>query len=99
MQVLAVARHKGLWFAVSMGCYMIGVGGMIYCIIRNPKAHGFHQVCDVTIAIKAVTTRSWGRRRGGAHTCCLPPVGTRNSVAGPSAHLLVQEHTGSIATF
>lgn len=37
-------RHKGLWFAVSMGCYMTGVGGMIYCIIRNPKSHGFHQV-------------------------------------------------------
>lgn len=43
-QVLAVVRHKGLWFVVSMGCYMTGVGGMVFCIIRNPKPHGYHQV-------------------------------------------------------
>lgn len=43
-QVLTVVRHKGLWFVVSMGCYMTGVGGMVFCIIRNPKPHGYHQV-------------------------------------------------------
>ncbi|CAM9818866.1 unnamed protein product [Pylaiella littoralis] len=42
-RALAVARHKGLWFLVSMGCYMTGVGGVIYCIIRNPNSHGFNQ--------------------------------------------------------
>lgn len=39
-----MVRLKGLWFVVSVACYMTGVGGMIYCIIRNPKPHGFHQV-------------------------------------------------------
>lgn len=42
--MMTAVRHKGLWFAVSMGCYMTGVGGMIYCIIRNPKTHGYHKV-------------------------------------------------------
>ncbi|CAM9283828.1 unnamed protein product [Ectocarpus sp. 13 AM-2016] len=42
-RVMTAVRHKGLWFAVSMGCYMTGVGGMIYCIIRNAKTHGYHQ--------------------------------------------------------
>ncbi|CAM9583234.1 unnamed protein product [Ectocarpus sp. 6 AP-2014] len=42
-RVMTAVRHKGLWFTVSLGCYMTGVGGMIYCIIRNPKTHGYHQ--------------------------------------------------------
>ncbi|CAM9974131.1 unnamed protein product [Scytosiphon promiscuus] len=47
-RVLAVVRYKGLWFLVSMGCYMTGVGGMVFCIIRNPKPHGYHQQTGAT---------------------------------------------------
>lgn len=37
----------------SMACYMTGVGGMIYCIIRNPHPYGFDQVC-VCVCVGAV---------------------------------------------
>lgn len=43
-RAMAFIRSKGLWFTVSMACYLIGVGGMVFCIIRNPKTHGFDQV-------------------------------------------------------
>ncbi|CAN0480286.1 unnamed protein product, partial [Laminaria digitata] len=42
-RVVTFIRHRVLWHSISLLCYMTGVGGMIYCIIRNPKTHGFDQ--------------------------------------------------------
>lgn len=42
-RVITFIRHRALWHIVSLLCYMTGVGGMIFCIIRNPKTHGFDQ--------------------------------------------------------
>lgn len=36
-RVVAALRYRGIWMTASMACYMTGVGGMIYCIIRNPE--------------------------------------------------------------
>ena len=54
-RVVTVVRHRGVWFLASLMCYMTGVGGMIFCIIRNPKSHGFDQV-----------TWRFARRGGGS---------------------------------
>lgn len=68
---MSVVRHKGLWFVVSIGCYMTGVGGMIYCIIRNPKPHGFNQVwgglCVRVCLLLSLQVRE-GRATRNSHT-------------------------------
>ncbi|KAG5186911.1 hypothetical protein JKP88DRAFT_262492 [Tribonema minus] len=39
-RMLALVRSKALWLMVSLATYTVGVGGLIYCIIRNPQEYG-----------------------------------------------------------
>lgn len=68
-----MARHKGLWFLVSMGCYMTGVGGVIYCIIRNPNSHGFNQV-SLSIPCVPVEAAQMGREGGGVRISAIQDI-------------------------
>ena len=69
-RVMAFVRHRVLWHTVSLLCFMIGVGGMIFCIIRNPKTHGYDQV--ITMPSCGVRGRGRGQGEGGVPFVCLP---------------------------
>jgi hypothetical protein len=41
--VVGLPRNRYVWMLVSFGVYAFGVGGMVFCLIRNPAPFGYGQ--------------------------------------------------------